>query len=206
MAVNDIYRIEVYQNIGSELTLNVFHLRETVSVTPPERGADTCIQIAADLYALWADIMSEDWRVTTIKARRVAPSGGIPQTVVFGGAEAIIGTLESEVVPSQAAILMSLYSDTSDRTGRGRQYLPGCAESAQNEGQLTEAAYNVVDTSLTDFYEAEKGPIAGGTGKYRFNIWAAPRVGSGDYDVQTAYMHPNLATQRRRRNFPGFGS
>lgn len=207
MAVNDLYRVEIYHNVGSELTMNVCHMRETVSEDDPALAALNVQGFVQDLYLLWAELLSEDWRVTVIKVRRVSPAAGIPYTTVYGGAEAIEGTVESEIVPSQAAILVSLYSDTGDRTGRGRQYIPGCAESIQNEGLLSETAYIASAGAIELFYAAEHGPGAGpSTGKYRFNIWSSPAAPNGDHDVKHAFIHPNLATQRRRRNFPGFSS
>jgi len=204
MAVNDIYRCEVYQNVGSELTMNVFHMRESVSEPDAELATVSIQSLINDLYQLWAEWMGEDYKVTTVKVRRVSPAGGIPDTIVYGGAEAVVGQLESDIVPSQAAILLSLYAETNDRTGRGRQYLPGCAESIQKEGQLEEAHYVANSAALHTFYQTEHGPVGGGTGKYRFNIWQPPAAGAGDHDVVRAYVHPNLATQRRRRHFPGF--
>lgn len=204
MAVNDIYRAEVYHNIGSELTMNVFHMRETVSAGEEEEPTVTIQLIINELYNLWAELLSEDWRVTVAKVRRVSPSAGIPDTIVYGGAENIVGQVESEIVPPQAAILVSLYSDTGTREGRGRQYIPGCAESLQNEGLLQEAAYVANNGPITTFYRSEHDAPGAGTGKYRFNIWKSPAAGSGTHDVVQAFIHPNLATQRRRRNFPAF--
>jgi len=206
MAVNDLFQVQIFQNVGSELTMNVFHLRETEAVSGVERGQDNAVQIANDLYLLWAEFLSDDWRVTVIKARRTSPAGGIPATVVYGGAEAIVGQVESEIVPSQAAILISLYSDTPDRTGRGRQYIPGCPEASQNEGQLLEAPYNANHTVIETFYESEHNALGAGTGKYRFIVHGGGGSPLPEWDVKVAFIHPNLATQRRRRNFPGFGS
>lgn len=206
MAVNDLYRCSIYQNVGSEITMNVCHLRETVSTTPPERGQDACVEIIAELYRLWAELLSEDWRVTVISCRRVSPPSGIPATTVFGGGEAIVGQVESEIVPSAAAILCSLYTDSVGRTGRGRQFIPGCAESIQNEGQLLEIPYSGATPAIETYYESEQTWVGGSTGKYRFNIWAPPAAVSGTHDVKIAFVQANLATQKRRRAFPGFGA
>lgn len=206
MAVNDIYQVQVYQNVGSEITMNVFHLREKVAATNQEDAITTAIQYAAVLYGLWAELLSDDWRVTIIKARRVEPSGGIPGTIVFGGAEAIVGQLESEIVPSQAAILISLYSGTPDRTGRGRQYIPGCAESIQNEGQLLEAPYAANVNAIEGHYVEDFGPFGGGTAEMHCIIHGGGGSPDPAWDVIASFLNPNLATQRRRRNFPGFGS
>lgn len=206
MAMNDVYQVQIYQNVGSEITMNVLHLREKVAAADQNDAVTCSIQYANVLYHLWAELLSEDWRVTVIKARRVEPSGGIPGTIVFGGAEAILGQVESEIVPSQAAILMSLYSNTPDRTGRGRQYLPGCAESIQNEGQMLEAPFNANRAAIESHYEEDFGPFGGGTAEMHAIIHGGGGSPTVEWDVVTAFLNPNLATQRRRRNFPGFGA
>lgn len=206
MALNDVYQVQVYQNVGSELTMNVFHLRESVAETGAGVGADNAIQVAYDLYTLWAAMLSVDWRVTQIKARRVSPGGGVPRMIVFGGAEAIVGEVEGDIVPSAAAVLVSLYTDTPDRTGRGRQYIPGLPSPSQNEGQLTEAVYAANASALEGFYEGEQTPITAVTGKYRFIVHGGGGSPSQPWDVDTAVLQPNLATQRRRRAHPGFGA
>jgi len=204
MAVNDIYRVEVLQNVGSEITMNVLHLRETVSETVSTRPAENVVEIVSAMYDELKDQLSEDWRVVQITARRIKPTGGIPATVVFGGVEPIVGAIESEIIPSTSALLISLYSNNAERTGRGRQYIPGLPETAQNEGQLTEAAHGAFTIIANNAYEGEKGPIGASDGKYRVHVYSPDLAVSGSNDVQETIVRPNLATQRRRRAFPGF--
>jgi hypothetical protein len=205
MAVNDVYRIEVFQNVGSELTMNVLHARETVSETVLSAPSRAVVEMAAELYQALAANLSEDWRVIQISARRV--TGGIPATVVFGGAEAIVGEVVGEIVPSQAAVLISLYSNNSERTGRGRQFLPGLSEADQNEGQLTEARFVALQVDATAQYVGEKGPFLAGDGKFKFTIWAPNSVAAAaTQDIAEAIVRPNLATQRSRRAHPGFAA
>jgi hypothetical protein len=205
MAVNDVYRAEIYQNVGSELTMNVLHVRETVSETINPVTAAVIVEMVVALYDKIAENLSEDWRVIQISVRRV--TGGIPATLVLGGAEAIVGAITGEIVPSQAAVLVSLYSTNPDRTGRGRQYLPGLSEADQNEGQLTEARYSAMVTDLDAAYIGEKGPFLAGDGKFRFTIWAPNSVAAAAaQDVQSIIVRPNMATQRSRRAHPGFAT
>lgn len=206
MAVNDIYRVEIFQNVGSELTMNVLHVREVVSETVLTIPADAVIQMVTELYQALAPSLSEDWRVTQINARRVSPGPGIPSSLVFGGAEAIVGETVGEIVPSQAAVLISLYSSNGAPTGRGRQYIPGLASIDQNEGQLTETAWGVLDAAAGPQYTSAHGPFLGGDGEWRYTIHGGGVGPSSDQDVVSAVVRPNMATQRRRRNFPGFGS
>lgn len=203
MAVNDMYRIEVLQNVGSEPTMNVLHARETVAETILPIPAQCVVQLVYDFYQSIVDYFSEDWRVVSINARRVSPTGGIPATLVLGGAEAIVGTVESEIVPSQCALLVSLYTSNPSRSGRGRIYLPGWPEDYQNEGQITETQYIAIQDVMHDGLVGEKGPFLAGDGKYRFSVFGGGGSPTSEQDVLEALTRPNLATQRRRRAFPG---
>lgn len=204
MAVSDVYRIEVYQNVGSELTMNVLHARETVAETINTNVASCLIEMAVVLYEALADQMSEDWRVIQMTARRVSPGSGIPSTLVLGGAESIEGAIVGDIIPSASALLISLYSTNFTRSGRGRQYLPGLPEASQNEGQITEAVHGSFQTIANAQYKGEKGPFLAGDGKWRFTVFGGGAGPDPDQDVQEAIVRPNLATQRRRRAHPGF--
>ncbi len=204
MALLDVYRIEVWQNVGSEPTMNVLHLLETVAETGGDPPALHPVQAAVELYDAISAELSEDWRVIMINARRVSPTGGIPYTIVLGGAEAIVGAIASEIVPSGAAVLVSHYTDTASRDGRGRTYLPGLPESSQNEGQFVEARFAALQTIVEMEFEGEKTPATATDGRYRFMVFGGGASPTLDYVIRSSILRPNLASQRRRRAFPGF--
>jgi len=202
MALNDIYRVEVFQNVGSEITMNVVHLRETVSETILTIPAQAVIELVAETYTELAAPLSEDWRVTVINARRVSHTGGVPATVVLGAAESIVGAVVSEIVPAQAAILFSFYTENGTRSGRGRLYLPGCPEESQNEGQLLETQWGSLDSIAQAQFLGEKGPFLAGAGKWRYCVHGGGASPTSEFDLAAVITPPNLATQRRRRAFP----
>lgn len=204
MAENDIYRVEVLQNIGSEPSMNVFHLRESTAETVLDIPATAVVELVGETYLALAAQLSEDWRVVSINARRVWPDFGVPFTVVFGGAEAIIGSIESEVIPSQTAVLISFYTALAERAGRGRTYLPGWPEESQNEGQLVEAAYSALQGIASTEFVGPKGPFLTGSGIWNYTIWSPETALVGGRDFIAVAVRPNLATQKRRRAFPGF--
>lgn len=205
MAVNDVYRAEVFQNVGSELTMNVLHFREVTEETVLANPAEAVCAAAHAIYLGVVDNMSEDWRVTQITARKVSGTPGVPFTRVLGAADAVEGTVVSEIVPSQTALLVSFYSSNALRTGRGRMYLPGIPENAQNEGQMLEAAVTNFQTWADAFFVDVLGPFLTGDSTWWLTIFGPTTTPSPVQDVIQATVRSNLATQRRRRNFPGFG-
>ena len=205
MPVGDVFRAQVFQNVGSELTMNVLHVRCTVSESmDPSNETAAIAEMIVQAYLLLAPELSEDWRVTAINVHNISVGGGVPANIVLGGAEAIIGGVESEIIPSQAAVLISHYTLTGDRTGRGRTYLPGLPESSQNEGKLVEARWSAIQTAVNNAFKGEKGPFLGGDGKYRFIVHDGTGESSGSYHIVATAVRPNLATQRGRRAHPGF--
>lgn len=205
MAVGDVFRVQVFQNVGSELTMNVLHARCTVSETiNVVDEADNVAEMAIVLYDALAAELSEDWRVTAINVHKLTAPGGVPANFVLGGAESIIGAIEAEIIPSASAVLISHYTSTANRSGRGRTYLPGLPESSQNEGQLVEARYSAIQAIVNTQFLGEKGPFGGGDGKYRFIVHNGDGDTDAGYHIIASRVRSNLATQRSRRAHPGF--
>lgn len=207
MAVNDVYQVRVLQNVGSEITMNVLHFREMTAETVAEFPAE---QVAAAAHAIFTGIkanMSDDWRVVQIEARRVLPTFDIPFTRVLGAADAIIGEDLGQIIPSASALVVSLYSVTATKAGRGRLFIPGLPESAQNEGQLTEAAHTNFDTWADSWLVTPSTPVGGNDGVWIPTIRSkVETVGSAAKDVVMTTVRSNLGTMRSRRAHPGFGA
>lgn len=206
MAVSDVYRVEIFQNVGSEQTLNVLHFREVTAETVLANPAEGPVAAAHAIYLALADELSEDWRVIQITGRRVFPTPGIPYTRVLGAGDAIEGVIVSEIVPAQAAILTSLYSSNASKQGRGRIYIPGCPELSQNEGQLLESPYTNLQTWAEAWFTDVLGPFAPGDATWWATIYGPVSVPGPLQDVIQPTVRPNLATQKRRRAHPGFGA
>lgn len=206
MAVNDVFRVEVFQNIGSEQTLNVIHFREATVETVLANPAENAVTAAHGMFLALAPDMPEGWRVVQITGRKVSPASGIPFTRVLGAADAIEGELTSGICPPQAAILVSFYSFNTLRTGRGRIFIPGVAETIQEEGQLNEASVTNLQTWADAWFIDALGPFAPGDGTVWPTIFGPTTTPGTPQDIIQATVRPNLATQKRRRAFPGFGA
>jgi len=205
MAVGDVYRLQIFQNVGSELTMNVLHARCTVTETiNVVDEADNLAEMAIVTYTALAAELSEDWRVVAINVHKLTAPGGVPANFVLGGAESIVGEVESEIIPSASAVLISHYTSTANRSGRGRTYLPGLPESSQNEGQLVEARWGALQAIATAQFVGEKGPFGGGDGKYRYIVHNGDGDTDAGYHIIASRVRANLATQRSRRAHPGF--
>jgi len=205
MAVGDVYQVQIHYNIGSERTMNVVHWIETVTCTDPIPART----VAEMCYSLWdgfvaTTLFSDETNVILFQVRRIAPTPGVPATLIVGatGFPAITGTGTASPVPSTAAGLVSLYTDLNDKNGRGRIYFPGIQGAAQNDGQLTAGSIAQLET-IADSFEADIVPLAPLTGEFHLVVWSRALIAANE--VRQGIGHSNLASQRGRRNFPGIG-
>src|SRR4051794_39116055 len=102
MASGDIYRLQQFFRVGSELTENVIHFVETTSETDGVAAKHLVVGWHDKLLPLYnVDLFSEDSKCFVMTARRIDPTPGIPATIVFGGAELAVieGSDASERVP-----------------------------------------------------------------------------------------------------------
>jgi len=202
MAVGDIYKVDMYYNIGSELTQNVIHLREKTACTdaiPAQSAVNAALTKWVGFYGV--DLFSQDAFVTLIRAIRISPNASVPGLSILGAATCN-GNNAAEPVPSTSALLFSLYTDTFTGNGRGRIYVPGLAVDQQNDGQLTDAAATLVNTA-NGVLESDWTPT-GLTGVWELGVWS--RSLSTFAKCTQAIGHTNLATIKGRRNFPGIGT
>lgn len=207
MAVNDVYRVQVNMVAGSQPSMNILHLRETVAKGATEDGCAAVIKITENLYNLIKPELSEDWRVISMRANIASPAFIVPpDVVIFGGASEIKGGVTQDMVPSNAPLLVSLYTLIAGRRGIGRIFLPGTPEGAHSDGQITVGFHGSLQPLLKNDLENEKGPIGAGTGKYRFVVWNAPNTPSADNHIRKVILRPNLATLRSRRAFEAFAT
>lgn len=200
MAINDIYQAQIHYNVGSELTMNVIHLREKTATTEDIPAT----AVASAIQTKWADFytsapFSEEVYVPLIRVRRILPTAGIPVVLILG-ATAIPGGAAVPPVPSTSALLLSLYTNLFDANGRGRIFVPGLAQDAQNDGQL-EAGTLTTLQGLVDDLEADWLPAGALDGEWELVVYS--RELDAATKVQQVVVHSNLATQRGRRNFPG---
>lgn len=202
MAVGDVYRVEAQWQVGSQPTMNVMHAVQMTEETLLDNPATGLIEVMSDLFTNFAMQLAETVRCITIYCIRVHPTTGIPATVVFGGGESIVGQIEDWHCAPQVAVLVSLYTTNPTRHGRGRIYIPGWPQSNEHNGQMTEEAHGAMTAACADLTNT-LGPAAGATAEFRVCVSSA----ANDYaalPVQDYIVRPNLATQRRRRAFPGF--
>lgn len=168
MAINDVYQIDFLYSLKGEKCANVFFAKET---TDPGSANETTLATGAKADVWTAALratMSNDCELQTIRVRRVSPSAGGPIMLTVNEA----GSVAQDSLPPNNCVVISYYSNTLTKRGRGRQYYPGVPKTHNQDGLLpasVESLYNAVGTAMT-------GTITQGGGVWDIGVWS--RTGS----------------------------
>jgi len=196
MAVGDVYEVAVDMTVKGEHCVNVFKFRETVEETDTIPAENLALGYQAAIIAGWAALLSNEVQFNCIYVRRISPAPGVAFTVLLTDP----GEEVSEAIPTTSALLITWYSETATKRGRGRNYFAGLPETSQAGGKLEGdvlAAWNAFGTlMLTPVVAA-----GGGTGVWALAVWSD--VNAAAVDVVTRVVRTNLATMRTRRQRPG---
>lgn len=202
MAVDDLYAIDFFQAVhGNSVMSTAFYYESISATTPGDVPENLATQFAAVVADVWAAVLSEDWSASAISVRRLAPSPINPFSIAAVAAEAIVGAIVSEAVPSNAPMVVTKYSGTVSRRGRGRWYQSGIPENAQDCGQILAASFGAFQTAANSFASWLTEPA--GAGEWRPCVVSYAVPGPPLFsEILFCTARPNLANQRGRRSPP----
>jgi hypothetical protein len=228
--VGDVYRLVITAAGGTHFYQNTFALSQELEtdlsnshfasfvtdwITAIKAGQATSI-----IYQSWAatQVWGDGMSVVASECRR--EGGRAFGDVITGQA----GTSVGDLLPPQAATVVSLISGQVGKRKRGRIYLFGQIENNQADGLLTAPYTSTLGPALTTFFNLYKSPT-GTSPNFTLGIWSertasgcvpATPPQKGHVNVNTP--HPELAftpctgyilrpvvyTQRRRTRGVGF--
>lgn len=166
MGVGDIYQAAVDQSLHGVAMTNVFHFEQTFAGTG-EDEKDLAGAIEDDILPTWILAMSDDWEAVCIRTRQVSGTGSFPEelTLLTGQTGSIVG----DALPANNVAVISWYSETYTKSGRGRSYYSGADMDNQSENTwevdqvvLWDNLANVTASEITD---------ASSGAKFKLNLW-----------------------------------
>lgn len=194
MAMDDIYELSTDQTVKGEHCANVFHFKESEACTDPIPAKELINAFFAAVVGDWADLLSDECKFNCFYARRIRPTAGLAYTKLDDTA----GTIASEPIPTTSGVVMSLYTATASRNGRGRKYFAGLPEDNQNGGLIEGVAMPDWD----DFGILLATELVGAnTGKWKLCVYSPALVAAELVIVTTT--RTNLGTMKTRRQRPG---
>lgn len=122
----------------------------------------TSSQTPDALNATWSAAIADMWSNGTYGIATLYPTGTemtsttvallnatMHETAKRQSPHSVFGTSTADTLPFQEATLISWRGDNTQRTGRGRQYLPALAEDQVNNNILILSAQNRIKSAIT---------------------------------------------------------
>jgi len=198
LAVNDIYRVNIYCLCGSQTAITALYYR--ISAVG---GGATDQDLANIMDSTWDDAykaqMTTDSSYRGVGVQRRIPT---PTTVmVFANAGAGAGTKAAPVLPKQICGVITKRTGFAGRKYRGRIYIPfpGEVDSEGTQGRPT-AAYQAALAALAPSFAANVVDAVGPE-----TLTAEPglfRAVNSEFNPLTSCVaRPYWGTQRRRGDF-----
>lgn len=140
--------------------------------------------------------LANDWQTLRVKAYDMR-SDTAP--VVEPAVTPDTGSLAEQILPVQDALVVTLYTNTRGRSGRGRLYIAGSTEATLLDGSYTTAMANGVVAMLSNVKAAA---LALGW------VWiiasryhnGAPRSVAAEYAVQSHVVRSRIPGNQQRRS------
>lgn len=166
MAIGDVWRLSLIgSHSGTELGVITMHIRmKTANGT----FGGACLYLKTNLIDLLKTQQSTAWRWDEIRGLTVNTAP--PVADLYNTGFPIAGTVASEVVPHQVAIVVSTKTAYAGRSYRGRNYLPGFGEDAFTLGLVTAAKGNAIQTYYDDLVAALGA--SGANADYMWVVWS----------------------------------
>jgi len=197
---SQIVRVVVEQLIAEQICANVFHVDANEPVTA------AVINLILDEFETWvndsfSELQSQDADTTGLSGRDLTSATGLLVERPF--VTPVPGVVASPVLPNNVAVCMTLFTDLSGRSFRGRSYVGGIAESTIVESSLALATATFYAAMYIDLVDALS--LAG----YElvvtsFQTAGAPRVAAVSTPVTAIGCQTITDSQRRR--LPGRGT
>lgn len=155
MAILDVLRVSVRANLHGQETINTFYYQQTQG-TAVEGEAQAVNLANAILSAPWwtayVALHSNEWLCTffnIIKTSSFAPPLALSPTYIVN-VEDIVGSQNSESLPSSMALTIKRKTDVPRSRGRGRIFLTGIPVPWELDSKINpaNAAFNTAITNL----------------------------------------------------------
>lgn len=131
MPIGSTYSLAVDQQLHINAISNIFNYRQTGGASDDDEQA-LMNAFFADVMTTWQDLVTDQWSAVCMRAREVSADGTRPEVLQL--LTGISGSITNEeALPTNVVACISFYSETYDRTGRGRNYFSGSPVSAENE-------------------------------------------------------------------------
>jgi hypothetical protein len=190
---------------GVQYAVNVIHFRNQGAVAVNQTLAN---QLATEVATAWglavgaSGLINSSTAIDQVRVRDINSANQPEFTAQVTGAN---GNGTSEILPRQVALVVTLRTALAGRSYRGRVYVPGFAEAANDStGRAVIAAQGIAEGLVNNIRSGFAGRgLLMGVVSTRAN--KAPRPTNIITDVTTAATRDGVWDNQRRRNVVGIG-
>lgn len=199
MPVGDLYQIRTLCWSSTQIGLNVRYY--TIAAFTGTEATPTQIAAGFDtaLNGAYKALLSASAAWRGVGAKRLTT---VPTIEYSSIGNAGVGGVAGDLLPTQVSGLISLYSTTPNRIGRGRVYVPFPSEADNTSAGVAQASYVTRLQTLAALLNVTT--VVNGTGG---TTSLAPVLRNRQTGALitliggTTFSHSNWATQRRRGNY-----
>lgn len=179
---------------GPELAEIIFHHKVTESPSEDSPQAVSAFATAAQnqLEDLTETCMTPTTILVGCSCRVLGTGSGAGQ--IHSVFSAVVGEVTGPVSGAQSCVLLSKYTNTVSKSGRGRAFIPFVPQSFHESGQLTNDARTLY---LAALYPLFLNGIDFGSGGESDPVVYSRKDSTGR-KIEEAVLRPVLCTQRRR--------
>jgi hypothetical protein len=154
----------------------------------------------SNLIALMCGCLPTDYHPTSIRVKRVLPTGG-PTCIVLAGVFATSAGVRTGSISSAQVNPVIVWIPTDHPAKTGRLFLPGVSEADIDEMQLVSGLVTAIN-DLCTFYQQDQ-PINDSSEEFhgcvlRKHVVSGHTVPLEGDDIEAGYVSPLIGTQRRR--------
>lgn len=139
MAVDDIYRTTLAQEVNGIQLVNVFYYKEASSPSGANAEEDINQYVEDEVLPVLVASLSTSWEALCVQTVRVAPGAQVPFQKVFSASN--VGTVSGTALPANCVMAISEYSDDFTKAGRGRFFQSGWNTDDEDDNCFTSAAF-----------------------------------------------------------------
>jgi hypothetical protein len=193
--IGSVLELKAYTRLQSQNGINVLHYRVSALIGPAisdQAIVSVLDGAAAPLYQAWLPATA---RYSGLRLQIIAP---LPvQAAVIATADAGAGSVASDALPAQTALVVTKRTVLAGRRNRGRAYLPFWPESMNDaNGQPTAAAIGLATDWATFFLNPIN--VAVGPSTVTLTPVLFRKLTLTTVDLFSAQVRVQWGTQRRR--------
>lgn len=153
LAASDVFEVVIEGTINGENYALVQHYRVNILGDPVITAFEGAVNIGGlvkTAYIALVTTLSDQLSFNLIRANRIHPAIDVPFVELINPVD--VGAVEGDSLPGKDAMVVKLQTILPGKSGRGRKYITGLAESQHVNGVLTDAFIGSVQDELDALY------------------------------------------------------